>query len=368
MKLYVLLFCSILITYTSCNAQSVNPSNKSISTTTLDDTVSTLSNSILIVFQAANGDYWFGSDTDGAYRHDGKSIIHYATKDGLSGDRIRSIQEDKQGNIYLATLGGISKYDGNTFTTLTPIKSSYPNDNWKLQPDDLWFCMPGKNGDKGPYRYDGKNLYQLEFPKHHMADEYFAKTPEYAWSPYEVYYIYKDRKGIMWFGTSSFGVCRYDGKSLSWLYEEHLTLIEGGGSFGIRSILEDKEGKFWFCNTSYRYNILPDSLTEQDKHLINYNREPGIDNLPTSDGKNMAYFMSAINDNNGDIWMATYSQGVWRYDGKNITHYPVKDGTKDVTVFSIYKDKNGDLWLGTHEAGAYKFNGKTFEQWTLNAD
>lgn len=352
------------MTLTSCKGQSTTNSTKSLSSTTIGETVPDLSNSILIVFQAANGDYWFGSDADGTYRYDGKSIIHYATKDGLSNNRIRSIQEDKLGNIYFATLGGISKFDGNAFTTLTPIKSNTPTDNWKLQPDDLWFCMPGKNGDKGPYRYDGKNLYQLEFPKHHMADEHFAKTPHYEWSPYEVYYIYKDSEGTMWFGTSGFGLCRYDGESLRWLYEEHLTLVEGGGSFGIRSILEDKEGKFWFCNTSYRYNILPGSLTEQDKHLINYKREPGIDNLATPDGTNMVYFMSAIEDNKGDMWMATYSQGVWHFDGKNVTHYPVKDGAKDVTLFSIYKDKKGELWLGTHEAGVYKFNGKAFERWS----
>ena len=73
-------------------------------------------------------------------------------------------------------------------------------------------------------------------------------------------------------------------------------------------------------------------------------------------------FMSITEDNNRDLWMATYGGGVWRYDGKNLTHHSVKDGDKDVTLFSIYKDNKGDLWLGTHEAGAYKFNGKTFEK------
>lgn len=330
----------------------------------LGDTVSMLSESIWIVFQSTNGDYWYGSDTDGAYRYDGKTMIHFSTKDGLSSNRTRGIQEDKQGNIYISTLEGINKFDGHTFTTLTVVPSTSSNDNWKLQADDLWFCTLGKNGENGPCRYDGKNLYQLKFPKHYMADEYYARFPNKAWSPYDVYCIYKDRKGTMWFGTSNFGICRYDGNSFSWLFEDHLTNTPDGGSFGIRSILEDEKGKYWFCNTRYRFNIFPDSIKENGSILVKYERENGIDGIKSADGKGSIYFMSAIKDKEGDIWMATYNGGVWRYDGKKSTHYPVKDKGKYSTIFSIYKDKQDQIWLGTHETGVYKFNGETFEKFT----
>jgi len=331
-----------------------------ISTVTVGDTVSELSNGIIIVFQATNGKYWFGSDKDGLYCVDGKTIIHFSTKDGLLDNRIRSIQEDKEGNIYISSLGGINKFDGDTFTTLTPTKNIPSANNWKLQPNDLWFGMVGKSDDKGPYRYDGKNLYQLEFPKHYMADEYFARFPNNPWSPYEVYSIYKDSKGATWFGTSNFGICRYDGKSLRWLYEDHLTNTPNGGSFGIRSILEDKNGKYWFCNTSYRYNILPDSTNGKRKELINYTREKGIARIKLAEGTDNIYFMSIVEDSKSDLWMAAYNDGIWRYDGKNVTHYQLKDGAKDIALYLIYKDRQDGLWLGTHEAGAHKFNGTTF--------
>ena len=195
-----------------------------------------------------------------------------------------------------------------------------------------------------------------------MEDEFYKVNGIHPWSPYEPYFIYKDSHGSIWFGTSGFGICRYDGKLFSWMYEKHLTLIEGGGSFGIRSILEDKEGKFWFCNSSYRFNILPTSLIEQDKILLDYKREKRVDNLKAPGGKDMIYFMSIVEDDKGDLWMPIYEQGVWRYDGKIVTHYSVKDGSKNLTPFSMYKDKQGDLWLGTNEAGAYRFNGDTFEK------
>jgi ligand-binding sensor domain-containing protein len=371
MTLNTILFLSILTIFNSCNGQIKSETGNKVfaspdSTITIGDMVPGLSEAIMVIYQDKMNNYWFGSREQGVFKYDGKSIKQFTMKQGLVSNDIWDIQEDKSGNMYFDTQDGVSKFDGQTFSTL--VVSNSPDSEWKSDPDDLWF--KGNWNINGPYRFDGKNLHHLAFPKNKLADELHANFPNMTWSPYGIYSLYKDSKGNIWFGTSNLGIYRFDGKSLSWMYEKHLTLIEGGGSFGIRSIIEDKDGKFWFCNTSYRYNILPNSLIEQDKILIDYKREKGIDNLKSPEGKDMIYFMSAIEDNKGDLWMLTYEQGVWRYDpsaslrsgGKTITHYAVKDGSKDIKLFSIYKDNHGDLWLGTHEAGAYKFNGKTFEK------
>ncbi len=366
MKSNTFIFFCLLILVASCRGQTPSPSGNTIvsdpnSPIAIGDTVSALDDSIWIVFQDKHHHYWFGSDGQGVYHYDGKTIRRFSTENGLVHNKIRGIQEDHAGNVFITTVNGISKFDGKVFTPLPVTESN----EWKLDPNDLWFSILGKTGEQGPYRYDGTTLHHLKFPKHYMEDEYYAENGKRPWSPYEPYTIYKDRKGNIWFGTSEFGICRYDGKSWRWMYEKHLTLIEGGGSFGIRSIIEDKDGKFWFSNTRYRYNVLPPGVSEQDTGLIHYKREEGIDDLETAEGKDRIYFMSAIQDNEGDLWMVTYEQGVWRYNGKDITHYPVKDGSRDISLFSIYKDKQGDIWLGTHEAGAYKFNGNTFEKFPL---
>ena len=285
-------------------------------------------------------------------------------KDGLVSNRIRGVQEDKAGNIYFTTYEGISRFDGQTFTTLIAAASSSATE-WKKQPDDLWFVGAPDTG--AVYRYDGKSLHRLELPKTKIGEDNVARIPRSQfpsakYSPYDVYTIVKDSKGDLWFGTAAAGICRFDGQSLSWMYEEHLTKVEGGGSFGIRSILEDKEGAFWICNTRYRFRVDPKDAPDPGKDLIKYERETGTGQLKAPDGTDMVYFISITEDNKRDLWMATYGSGVWRYDGKTTTHYPIKDGAKVITLFSIYKDNRVDLWLGTHEAGAYKFNGETFEK------
>ena len=357
--------CLLVLTFTlSCKGQSSNlEANESIivpnATHLIGDTVAQLDQNIWTVFQDSRYHYWFLTDGQGVYHYDGKTILHYSSKHGLPNDRIRSIQEDDQGNIYIVSLNGVTQFNGQKFTTLPVVESN----DWRLDSKDLWFCILGKTGEYGPYRFDGKTLHHLKFPKHYMEEEYYASNGKHPWSPYEPYTIYKDKAGNIWFGTSELGLCRYDGKTINWMYEKHLTLIEGGGSFGIRSIIEDKEGKFWICNTNYRYDILPTSPDDKDPSRIKYNREKGIENLITTRGKDHIYFMSSCRDDNGDLWLLTYQEGVWHYDGEKVTQYPVKFGDKNVTLFSIYKDKKGQLWLGSHEEGVFKFNGKSFEKY-----
>ena len=86
--------------------------------------VSELDQAIFYVFQARDNTYWFGSNDRGVYRYNGKTLVNFTMKDGLVSHRIRGIQEDRSGNIYFTTYEGISKFDGQAFTTLSVSASS----------------------------------------------------------------------------------------------------------------------------------------------------------------------------------------------------------------------------------------------------
>jgi ligand-binding sensor domain-containing protein len=327
------------------------------------------------VFQDSKNNYWFGSDGHGVFRFDGKpggTITQFTTKDGLSNDQIRGIQEHAPtGDILITTSGEVSKFDGQRFTTLhaTVMESPepLPENGWLLNPDDVW--LPWQPMQNGPYRYDGKTLFHLKFPKSPQEDASLASggKPNPAWSPYEVYCVYKDRKGHMWFGTANMGICRFDGKTVQWMYEDHLTNTPEGGMFGIRSIIEDQRGAFWFCNTQYRYKIEPalQGAIGQKAGKLKYTREKGMDLAGSATTDKFLYFQSIAEDNDGHLWMAPYAGGVWKYDGTNVTHFPMKESdppNNEITMFTIYKDNHGGLWVGTHEHGPYKFNGTAFER------
>lgn len=351
MKLFLAFLLCCLTLFTTCNEQYTASYEHSASHSP-GTIVDSIGNSVFIIFHDQNNTYWFGSNGQGVYRYDGEVITHYTTQHGLCHDQIRGIQEDQHGRIYFETTNGISQFDGKIFTTLALEENEPPTNNWQLNPTDLWF----KGGAKGPYRFDGEKLYRADFPTHHMEEEFRAQIPNAPYSPYEVYHIYKDKRGHLWFGTSNFGLCRYDGTRLSWMYERHLSMVAGGGSFGIRSIIEDQNGDYWICNPLYRYDFsAPDSVSN-GQGFLQYDRKPGA----VDEVEGMPYFMSMIEDEKGNLWMVTYDEGVYCYDGRNLLHYSVKKEGRIVKLFSIYKDRHGQLWLGTHNDGPYVFDGERF--------
>ncbi|MEZ2414484.1 two-component regulator propeller domain-containing protein [Muriicola sp. E247] len=346
-----------LIALSSCNGiNNDKVSKKSERQILKGKSVSDLSPSIWTIYQDKKSNYWFGSKDKGVFYYDGQELINFTKDDGLIGNQIRRIQEDTFGNIYFETTEGISQFDGKSFNSLSIDKNLSGTNQWKLQPDDLWFSS-GYQG-KGPLRYDGNRLYSYEFPKSPHEDDFIEKYPNTSHSPYGIYAIYKDRKGHIWFGTSDMGIYRFDGKIISYLYEKELTETPNGGAFGIRSIAEDRKGHIWISNSDYKYEIKHEIILDKDLGQITYNRLPGIKNKE----KETQYFLSMVMDNSHNLWMMTFDNGVWKNNGKDLTHYPIKDGTNDVKLSSMYKDNQGVIWLGTQGSGVLKFNKNSFEK------
>lgn len=363
----VLIYLHLLFLITllaACRGQSPSASQTqevSESTTSANasgQTVTTVDQGFMVIFQDKVGNHWFGGSEKGLYKYDGEQLILFTRQDGLCSHSIIGIQEDKTGHLYFDTPDGVSKFDGQKFTTLKVKEGSPSANEWILDPNDLWFRLGWES--KGPYRYDGTWLYPLEFPRTGMADDFFARYPNAPFNPYGIYSSYQDSNGHRWWGTASLGVCRFDGQTISWLYEEQLTKTPAGGDFGIRSIVEDNDGKFWFCNTRHRFEILPGNKERKDTHFMNYSRADGIRNALTPDKPEFPYFMSVLKDDKGDLWMVSYDEGVWRKDGDQLLHYPIAADDREVFLFSIYQDRAGVLWLGTQNAGIYQFNGEAF--------
>ena len=47
------------------------------------------------------------------------SFIQYSLKEGLAQTQVRCIQQDKQGYVWIGTLGGASKFNGNEFVNFS---------------------------------------------------------------------------------------------------------------------------------------------------------------------------------------------------------------------------------------------------------
>lgn len=308
------------------------------------------------IFQDSKGNYWFGTNSVGIFRYDGKEVIQYTTKDGLSNNQVLTIQEDTSGKIWLGTgLFGVSCFDGQTFTTHTN-KANLKTSNkiktdWIIEPNDLWFYAGG-----GAYRFE-KIMTYLPFQEPNSNNFESENTP-FKLSRQAVYCLLKDRKSNLWFGTQAEGVCRFDGKTFTWFTEKGLL------GPAVLAVFEDGKGNLWFGNNGgglFKYD---------GKTLINFTEEKGLGNKDflassQSNSGTLARIYSINEDSQGNLWIGTVDSGVWKYDGKNLTNFTTKDGLCSNAINCIYKDQKNELWFGTDEDGICKFNGTTFEKFEI---
>lgn len=311
-----------------------------------------IDNKVLTIFQDSNENYWFGTN-GGAYRYDGKNLIKITRKDGLFQDQVRNIQEDEMGNIWFSTGGyGVCRLNEQDITTYT-IKENeafYRNNqvNEKPTAKDLWFAAGG-----GVFRYSKDNFDYLPLLK---PDVFSSSTkPPYQTSPYGVYSILKDRKGNIWFGTQSLGVCRYDGVSFTWLTQKGLA------GPAVLAIFEDIKGNLWFGNNGNGLFLY------DGKILRNITEEKGLGNPNfikngISKPGNLARVWSIHESENGQLWIGTGDSGACIYDGTELINYTEKQGLPNVGIETIFKDKKGKIWLGTDGAGIFTFNGTNFDK------
>jgi len=83
----------------------------------------------------------------------------YDVTDGLAGLDVRSIYPDREGNLWFGTWGGVSRYDGDTFTTFTTENGLVDDAVWSICQDrkgNIWFGTEG-----GVSRFDGENFTTL---------------------------------------------------------------------------------------------------------------------------------------------------------------------------------------------------------------
>lgn len=310
---------------------------------------------IRAIFEDRQGRFWFGSHNEGVSRWDGHAFTYYTVADGLSGNQVRTIEEDAAGNLWFGTDHGISRFDGKTFTTLVGRNQDDGNvalgSTWRQDAGDLWFI--GDSGQpaapfngQGVYRWDGRRMEFLPFPV--SAD---AATR----GDYRVTAISRGRNGMVWFGTYP-AVFGYDGRSFTTLDGRTLGLAAEDEPFHVRSVFEDSRGVLWIGNNGLGV------LRYDGRSLTNFTKEQGLSLKDKGASESLGRVFSIAEDAAGALWFGTRDSGVWRYDGERLTHFTPRDGLTGAMVWTIYRDRRDRLWFGLGDGSVFRFNGTSFDK------
>ena len=327
---------------------------------------------VISSLEDSHGNLWFGTWGGGVSRYDGETFTHYTRDEGLSNNRIYDILEDRKGNIWLGTyLGGAIMYDGETFTIFTENEGLSSNNVRSILEDsrgNIWFGT----GGGGASRYDGENI------THFSQKE--GLSSNFVWS------IVEDGQGTLWFGTEGGGVSMYDGEKFT-----YLTTNEGLSDNYIRYILEDSMGQLWFgtggsgvsmydgsllthftekegLSSNLIRSILEDSrghlwFTTDGGGVSMYNGKEFL-HITENEGLSNNYNWSIMEDRTGNIWIGTWAGGVCVYRWDSFIHFTEKEGMGNNIVWSMLEDSEGNIWFSTEGGGVVRYNGRSFTHFT----
>jgi len=209
-------------------------------------------------------------------------------------------------------------------------KSDNVNSSIQDKAGNLWFGTTSE----GLYKFDGKSFIQFT-----VADGLNSN---------KVSCILEDKEGKIWIGTEV-GVCLYDGKTFAKIQiplRKEMPSNKYRNTHTIFSIMQDRRGKLWFATIDGVYVYDGKTFTP---FIINEGATGFL-----SSNHNVEYILE---DNAGNIWFGgRVNKGVFRYDGHSLTNLKI-DG--DNWAWPVLQDKQGNIWFSNWN-GAYRYDGKSF--------
>ena len=155
-----------------------------------------------------------------------------------------------------------------------------------------------------------------------------------------IWAIYEDGNGVMWFGTLGAGLLQYDEANDCFIqFSHHPQDPHSISDQYVTTLLEDGQNRFWIGLEGGGLNMM-DRETGQFLHYMH-------DDLNSSSLSDNCV-NGILESIDGTIWITT-SNGLNRLnnDNKSFTIYRKSDGLPNNRIFDILQSDDGLLWLST---------------------
>ncbi len=315
-------------------------------------------NYIVDIKQDNSGNIWVGT-ANGLSKIDTKTdlITNYNMNDeekSLSHYNIGDILITKSGDVLVGTSDGLNIYNEKKdefyriFNKDSDLSSQFIRSLAEDENQNIWVAT--NNGiDKIDIK-NNKNI--ISFKTGHG---------KFDISENDIYVVRYDPKGYIWAGALKEGLNRIDintneVKQYKNDYRDEKSLP---GNY-VKDILRDSSGNLWVGtdNGLAKYN-------EQTENFATYKNKIYDKTSLVNDE-----VFSIQEDESGLIWVGTYA-GISMFDpNTNIEHYKKdpfdENSISDNSIHGIYEDKDGLLWVGTNSKGVNVINRKNYNVKHLN--
>jgi signal transduction histidine kinase/ligand-binding sensor domain-containing protein len=322
-------------------------------------------------FQAArllwdrNGGLWIGTPDRGLLHvHQGRTD-GFTQSNGLSGDYINKLFEDREGNIWVATLNGLDRFRDFAVPTISVRQGLSNAIVWSVlaaKDGSVWLGTPDglnrwNNGQITIYRKrsaqagSGGTKQERELNVREMAD---GGLPDDG-----VESLFQDDGGRIWAFTENGSAYFENGRFIPVTTnraqvdnrnprQRHVTSVLGlvapGGH--LHSITGDSSGNLW--------------ISDQHQGLFHLLGTSVVERIPWASLGRKDWAMSLLaGPAPGGLWLG-FSQGGVAYfkDGKVRESYAGVDGLGEGIVTSLSLDSDGALWAATEGGLSHVKNGR----------
>ena len=257
-----------------------------------------------------------------------------STEDGLSGEFVHDLVQDRAGFVWFATQTGLNRYGGHEVRVYEPV----PDDERSLSHSFVWSLFVDSTGelwigtDRGVNRYDAATD---SFDRHPLGAEVSAVR---------VRYVTRDAGGTFWIGTVSSGLMRVDagsGEVTRFVHEPDRA--DSLPSDHIIDIHSARDGTLWVATNGGGLARL-DTATSSFR---SYRHVPGDPSSLSDD-----HVRSIHEASDGRLWVGT-ADGLSVLDRSSgefvrYSHDPEDPFSLGAgQVPSMYEDTRGTLWVGT---------------------
>ncbi len=311
------------------------------------------------------GHLWVGT-LGGLSRYDGRQFINYTVRDGMPDNIVQALAVDKQNNLWIGSGKGLSVYNGRRFKTYVFETADNPGGNSVADvavADNgaVWCRAGGKiysvtQGKSKPLPVPGSGIVTAILPdggglwaattggvvyRHHNNkwDSVVFNEPRFNGAPF-VTAMFKRANGTVYLCTNR-GLYTIAGAAIK------VVTLKGRELYDLPTINsgdETTDGSLWLGTSSGALRI-------KDSSLYYYRKSNGLtDNI----------INEVLADAEGNIWMASDGQGLFRFSGAQFTVVDESVDLPSAQVMSIM-GYYGKLFLGTYDAGLYTYEqGKAY--------
>ena len=268
------------------------------------------------------------------------SFTHFSTVNGLAANFVNNIVQDDRGYMWLATINGLQRYDGNNFLTF----SHDPDNSNSIPAENVYFVFKDHKGRLWIATIDNSiGIFDTENFQYHKVEVEWVGTPPYFFHKGLV----ELSDGTLLLYAAAYGECTYNEQSGK--FEQNSKILPAPPNWRKNSISEDTfTHRIWMaCDSgvavynpktktlSYRgHNVEDDPLIAKIGHERNFY-------YFNTDRLGRYFFHNWPNDRPGPRWMF-YNRKTNAFGDYYLGEYmPIGY----FEIGGVYSQRSGRLWL-----------------------